>query len=105
MLFIRDDIPSKELKSTDMNNTEGLLVELNFRNRKWSLFGGYNPHKTLASTFYENIMKNLDIFIPQYNNIILLGDFNIEPQDKILIDFCDSYNLKNLVKEPTCDRK
>ena len=34
-----------------------------------------------------------------------MGDFNIEPQDKILIDFCDSYNLKYLVKEPTCFKK
>ena len=31
-----------------------------------------------------------------------MGDFNIEPQDKTLIDFCDSCKVKNLVKEPTC---
>ena len=102
ILFIREDIPCKELKSTDMNNIEGLFVELNLRNKKWLLFGGYNPHKTLASVFFEKIIKNLDQFISQYDNIILLGDFNIEPQDKTLIGFCDSCNVKNLVKEPTC---
>ena len=56
----------------------------------------------MASIFFEKIIKNLDQFISQYYNIILLGDYNIEPQDKTLIDFCDSCNVKNLVREPSC---
>ena len=31
-----------------------------------------------------------------------MGDFNAEPRDDFLMDFCDVYNLKNLVKVPTC---
>ena len=30
-----------------------------------------------------------------------MGDFNAEPHDHFLMDFCDVYNLKNLIKVPT----
>ncbi len=38
------------------------------------------------------------------DNIILIGDMNINMKGKVseLHYFCDLYNLKNIVKEPTC---
>ena len=35
-------------------------------------------------------------------NIILLGDFNSEVSESAMEIFCETYNLKNLVAEPTC---
>ena len=35
-------------------------------------------------------------------NLLLLGDFNSEVNEPILKEFCDNYNLKNLVLGPTC---
>ena len=46
--------------------------------------------------------KGLDNYIGNYDNILLLGDLNSEFSEPCLNDFCDIYNLKNLVKEPTC---
>ena len=46
--------------------------------------------------------KGLDNYIGNYDNILLLGDFNLEFSEPCLNDFCDINNLKNLVKEPTC---
>ena len=37
-----------------------------------------------------------------YDDISLLSDFNVDMQDENLNDFCNLYNLKNLIKEPTC---
>ena len=31
-----------------------------------------------------------------------MGDSNAETHDHFLMDFCDVYNLKNLIKVPTC---
>ena len=45
--------------------------------------------------------KALDNYIGNYN-ILLLEDFDSEFSEPCLNDFCDIYNLKNLVKEPTC---
>ena len=40
--------------------------------------------------------------MPKYDNLILLGDFNIEMQENLMKDFCDTYDLINLIKDPTC---
>ena len=48
------------------------------------------------------LSKNLDSFHAKYENFILLGDFNVEINNQFMQDFCDTYNLKALVKEATC---
>ena len=43
LIYIREDIPSKNLIShTIPSDIEGLFIELNLRNSKWLLFGTYN---------------------------------------------------------------
>ena len=37
-----------------------------------------------------------------YDNLILTGDFYSEMEEEKMKDFCDIYNLQNLIKEPTC---
>ena len=49
----------------------------------------------------HHLRKDLDNYIGNYD-ILILGDFNSEFSEPFLNDFCDIYNLKNLVKEPTC---
>ena len=44
LIYVRRDIPSKFLtKHSFANDIEGLFVEINFRKRKWLLFGTYHP--------------------------------------------------------------
>ena len=38
----------------------------------------------------------------KFDNFILLGDFNSEISESSMINFCDLYNVKNLIKVPTC---
>ena len=49
----------------------------------------------------QNISTGLDQFSATYNNLILLGDFNVEPEKVNMLDFLNVYNLKNLVKQKT----
>ena len=37
-----------------------------------------------------------------YENFLLLGDFNAEPTTTTVSDFCEIYNLKNIIKDKTC---
>lgn len=69
---------------------------------KWLIGCSYNPHKNMISNHLNAIGIRLDEHMQQYDNIILIGDFNREPHDIEISDFCDIYGLKNLVKEPTC---
>ena len=50
----------------------------------------------------HHLGKGLDNYIGNYDNVLLLGDFNSEFSEPCLNDFCDICNLKNLVKRPTC---
>ena len=38
----------------------------------------------------------------KYENFIIIGDFNCEVGESVINDFMDSYNLYNLIKDPTC---
>ena len=44
----------------------------------------------------------MDKLCAGYENIILLGDFNVEVKEKDISDFMSTYNLKSLVKYKTC---
>ena len=99
LLYIRDDIPSRLLSNS--NKTESIFTEINFRKKKWLICASYNPHKSNISNHLHHLGKGLDNYIGNYDNILLLGDFNSEFSEPCLNDFCDIYNLKNLVREPT----
>ena len=101
IIYVRSDIPCKEIKYNLPNNIEGIFIELNLRKKKWILFGGYNPNKDYIQDFLNQIGKALDKFIGIYDNLLLVGDFNSESEEENMKDFCDLYNLKNLIKHPT----
>ena len=64
--------------------------------------GGYNPHKENISYFLNQISRILDSQLNKYENFIILGDFNALKSNKTLGEFYNTFNLKNLIKEPTC---
>ena len=93
LLFIREDIPSKILIfEPEQNNFEG----------KSGFFRAHNPTRKNIVNHMKNISTGLDQFSATYVNLILLGDFNVEPEEVNMLDFLNIYNLKNLVKQKTC---
>ena len=53
-------------------------------------------------THLQIIGKTLDKLSASYDNIILLGDFNVEPEEAKMTEFLNMYSLKNLVSQKTC---
>ena len=103
LLYIRDDIPSRILNNFPVTNTvECFFVEINIYKIKWLICVNYNPSKSNISRHLETVGKGLDVYLPNYDNVFLIGDFNSEPSENDLLQFCELYNLKNIVKEPTC---
>ena len=49
------------------------------------------------SFFVERISKALDVFSTIYENIILLGDFNVCDDDETMRNFCNSYRSSSLI--------
>ena len=56
MIFVREDIPSRSIDPSPLNNgIESLSIEINLRNRKWFFSGIYIPHKNLVpNSFRKN---------------------------------------------------
>ena len=62
---------------------------------------GYNLNKNQIDEFLSELSKNLDDLTISYDNLVVIGDFNSEVEEKSMIDFCETYR-KNLIKDFTC---
>ena len=103
MLFVRDEIPSKLLTASKQNSSvENIFIEINLRSKKWLLSCPYNPYLTLLNKHIQNMSRGLDVYSPKYDNFMILGDFNVKTPNTTIYEFWTTYNLKNLIKEPTC---
>ena len=103
MIFSRDDLPFNELKSHTLpSDIECTFAELRIRQSKWLVVAGYNPHKKNISYFLSNIGRELDKYLSKYDNLLILGDWNSAVTEKEMKEFCETYNLENLIKDPTC---
>ena len=72
MLFVRQDIPSK-LLPVENSPTETFFVEINLRKKKWLFSCSYNPNRENT----ENLSKSLALYSCSYENLIIVGDFNV----------------------------
>ena len=101
MLYTREDIPSS-LLATDKEPMESIYVELNLRNEKYLINCSYNPHKTMIKNHLAKLSNFLDLHSSKYKKMLILGNFNIGIDEPHINVFCETYNLKNLIKQPTC---
>ena len=81
---------------------EGFYVEINLRKTKWLLCCSYNPNRCKIDFHLENLNRSLALYSSHYENFIIIGDFNVEANDSAISVFSDTYDLKSLIKEPTC---
>ena len=102
IIYVREDIPCKILTARKLPHNEGMFIELVINKSKWILIGGYNPHKDNTSYFLRHISKMVDANIRKYEKFLLIEDFNADIKDHAMSEFCEMYNLKNLINEPTC---
>ena len=103
LVYIREDIPSKRITISSMaKDIQYIAFEINLRKHKWFILSIYKPPKTKPEHFIENISKFLDIHSQKYNRILIMGDFNLKPEDKWLKRLLLDHNLYNMVNERTC---
>ena len=77
IIYVREDIPSIELNDHPSPlNFECIYFLINLRKTKCLIFGGYNPNKLNIHNFGNKLGPILDYYMPIYDNLILLGDFN-----------------------------
>ena len=101
LFYAREDIPVK-LLSVENLPTECFFIEINLRKRKWLVCCSYDLHRDNIKDHLNTISANLDLYSSKYEYIIVIGDFNVEVNDKFMSNFCESNNLSSLIKESTC---
>ena len=94
MLYLREDIPSNLLK-VEFLPIEGFYVELKLRRENWLINCSYNPNRNAIGNHLEALNDFLDFHSSSYNNIIILGDFNVGVEEPHMKTFCKNYSLQN----------
>ena len=89
-MYVRDDIPCKLIPMRN-STIEDFFIELKLRKKKWLLCCSSNPHRRFISNHLIDIGRNLDLLSTNYDNIILLGDFNAEVENNFLKEFCERF--------------
>ena len=100
--FIRKDIHTKIISITPLKDFEEIFVEFNFRKKKIPLCYSYHPHKNLISSHLNILGKILHAQMKIWNNFLIVGDINSEMTESAMENFCGTYHLHNLIKDPIC---
>ena len=51
------------------------------------------------------IGRGIDFYTSKYDNFVVFGNLTTEVPNSFMEQFCVSYNLKSLIKEPTCFKR
>ena len=79
-------------------------LELTISNKKWFQIFAYRPLiESNKVTFFNEVSKNLNKAINEYDNILVTSDLNIDfsnskmDTNNYLSDFFDTFSLTNIV--------
>ena len=102
MVLISEGISSKTLNGIDVASDMQIIpIELNLRTKKWLLLPLYRPPHQNPMYFKENLQRAIDFFSTTYDNIITLGDFNMDVNEAALRSLIKDNGLVNLKNSPT----
>ena len=83
MLYINENNPCKPLNEhPKFPDLELIVFELHRSKRKWLFLGIYKPPSQNEIEFLHQINSILDHYLTTYENIILIGDFNLCVENK-----------------------
>ena len=106
LVYIKDHIPSKELLKYHIpKDVQIISFEINLRKTKWLLISAYRPPRTSDQYFLDTLSSLIDYYSSSYENILIMGDLNLEINNKLMVPFLESHNLKSLNKKPTCFKR
>ena len=87
MIYVREDIPSKELSIHNFTkNVEGLFIEINLRKTKVLFFGGYRSDHQSFGLSKDDFLEQLSFALDKYSNydkMLIAGDFNIDNDEEV----------------------
>ena len=110
--FVRKGLIAKKIKEYETKVSETIASEFTISKKKWFCLGVYRPPTSNnLDIIFEELTNFLSKAVNKYENLIVMGDFNINLNETDCIGFgnlekfWDNFNLTNLVESSTCFTK
>ena len=101
LFYVNQDLNCKVLnKYPTRQNPEILVLELKLSKTNWLVIGTYKPPSLSDIAFTSEISNILTFCRSTHDNILLMGDFNMTPNNPKLSEFISDYELCTLISEP-----
>ena len=84
------------------SNLKLIAIEIHQNKRRWLFIGTYKPPSQSDNELTKRLSLIIDCYSPKYENLILIGDFNLSSENQHLDALIQSYNLNNLINKPRC---
>ena len=96
MVLISENISSKVPDGIDIASDMQIIpIELNLRTKKWLLLPIYRPPHQNPTYFKENLQRAIDFLSTTYDNIITLGDFDMDVNEAAIRSIMEDNGLVN----------
>ena len=103
LTYVRNDIPVRQLSKFEIDPALHILpLELRLKSKKLLIFNIYRPDRINVDIFFNTLSEAIFHYEPDYDNIYVYGDFNLEPTDSKLVNFLEFCDFTNVMKSKTC---
>ena len=107
LYYIRSNIPHRlrpDINECDSNGVESIILQVKKKSEKCFFILIYKPPNVQANALNNVMTHILDKCLVECKSVYLLGDLNVDfnLSSYVLSDVLDAYNLRNVVKGPTC---
>ena len=107
--FVRRGFICKRLPNFETKHSESICSELLIAKKKWLIMSIYRPPTSEnLNLFFDEMTTVLSKASENYENLIVMGDFNIDTNVKtkkeyeMLDEFCNLFSFSNLISLETC---
>ena len=103
LFYINEEIPFKVIEYKQLlENSEILTLEIILDKTKILLIGLYKPPSFNKKYFLLHLNNAYNFFCTTCENITLIGNFSMIPENKKLSDFCEINKFEHLILKPIC---
>ena len=103
LTYVKSDIPARQLTKFDLDPSLHILpIELRLRNSKLLVFNIYRPDRIKVDLFLSTLSDAIHFYEADYEHILVVGDFNLEPTDPKILPFLEWHDMTNVMKSKTC---